>query len=63
VDAPDSDEGWAARECARWLLGRLRGGVEGEAQVREAESRMTSRGMVPDRRLVLLLFPGLRGRV
>ena len=57
--APDSEEGWVSRECARWILGRLRGEVEGGAQVRAAEEQLASRGVAPDRRAPLVLFPGL----
>ncbi len=59
VEAPDSEEGWTARECARWILGRLRGGIEGEAQVRAAEAELMTRGVGPGPRAPLVLFPGL----
>ncbi len=60
ADAPDSEEGWVARECARWILGRLRGGIEGEGQVRAVHARFVERGITTDRRAPLVLFPGLR---
>ena len=63
AEAPDTEEGWVARECARWILGRLRGGIEGEAQVRAVEERMASRGIAPGRRGPLVLFPGLAKHV
>ncbi len=57
--AEDSYEGWIVRECARWVLGRLRGGIEGDAQVRAAEAQLVARGISTDRRVPLVLFPGL----
>jgi serine/threonine protein kinase/tetratricopeptide (TPR) repeat protein len=63
LEEPESEEGWAARECARWILGRLRGGIEGAAQVRAAEAQLLSRGISPDRRVPLVLFPGMAAHV
>ncbi|HEY8088206.1 MAG TPA: hypothetical protein VIF09_10185, partial [Polyangiaceae bacterium] len=58
ADAPERDEGWATWVCARWVLGSLRGGIEGEAQVQAAQVELASRGVTKDRRVVLVLFPG-----
>jgi hypothetical protein len=55
----DADEAWVAKQGARWLLGKRRGSIEGEAQVREAKKALELRGIVPNTRLLGVLFPGL----
>jgi hypothetical protein len=37
----------------------MRGSIEGEAQVRDAKKALELRGIVPDARLLGVLFPGL----
>ena len=61
--ALDGEEAWVTREAARWALGRMRGGIEGGAQVRAAEAKFTAEGVSPDRRLILVLLPGLARHV
>ncbi len=55
----DAEEAWIAKQSARWVLGAMRGSIEGEAQVRDAKKALELRGIVPDARLLGVLFPGL----
>jgi tetratricopeptide (TPR) repeat protein len=55
----DAEEAWIAKQGARWVLGAMRGSIEGEAQVRDAKKALELRGIVPDARLLGVLFPGL----
>ncbi|HEY2513391.1 MAG TPA: AAA family ATPase [Polyangiaceae bacterium] len=57
------EEAWAVRVCARWVLGRMRGGAEGEKQVLAAEAELAERGIAPDRRVIFVLYPGFASRV
>ena len=55
-----AEESWISRQCARWLAGRL---DRDDGMVRAAEDAMQSRGILPDRRLVLVWFPGFADAV
>jgi hypothetical protein len=58
AEKEETEEGWAAWVCARWVVGALRGGIEGEAQVRSAQAELVARAVAPDRRVVLVMYPG-----
>ncbi len=62
LEKDEADEAWTTRQLARWVLGAKRGGIEGSAQVRGAKEALLSRGVVPDERLLGVLFPGLGWR-
>jgi hypothetical protein len=52
--ADDSAEAWFSRQCARMLLGRLRGDAP---LIRLAEKELAASGGVADPRLTRLYFP------
>ncbi len=61
VELLATDEGveelWLSVQCARWLLGCLRGGDEGAAEVRAAREAFVGRGVLSDERLLRVFFP------
>jgi hypothetical protein len=55
----ESEEAWAAQQLARWILGAMRGDIEGDAQVRTVQAALLVRGIAPDARLFRVQFTGL----
>jgi hypothetical protein len=56
-EAFESDDSGLFSAVARRCLGKVQGGEEGEANVREAEKWMASQGVVRPDRMSAMLFP------
>jgi hypothetical protein len=52
-----AEESWLSVQCARWLLGRLRGGDVGAAEVRAARGALAERDVRCDERVLRVFFP------
>jgi serine/threonine protein kinase/tetratricopeptide (TPR) repeat protein len=55
----DAEEAWGAQVLSRWMLGMMRGDIEGDAQCRAAKAALVARGLTPDPRLFHVQFSGL----
>ena len=59
----ETEEAWGAQQLARWALALMRGGIEGDAQVRVVKAALAARGVAPHPGLFYVQFAGLDDEV